>query len=63
MHKQGDHRDAFSNERHKVPRRPTEQEPSLKRSERQGELLFVMPVDSQVDSMFERSENATITHT
>ena len=44
MHKQGGHRDAFSNEG-------------------QGGLLFVVPVDSPVDSTFERSENFAIAHT
>ena len=33
------------------------------RSERRGGLLFVVPVDSPVDSTFERSENFAIAHT
>ena len=42
--------------------RPAEQV-TLERSERRGGLLFVVPVDSPVDSTFERSENFAIAHT
>ena len=42
---------------------PLSRSPSLERSERRGGLLFVVPVDSPVDSTFERSENFTIAHT
>ena len=42
---------------------PLSRSPSLERSERRGGLLFVVPVDSPVDSTFERSENFAIAHT
>ena len=42
---------------------PLSRSPSLERSERRGGLLFVVPVDSPVDSTFERSENIAIAHT
>ena len=43
--------------------RPLNGTPSLERSERRGGLLFVVPVDSPVDSTFKRSENFAIAHT
>ena len=42
---------------------PLSRSPNLERSERRGGLLFVVPVDSPVDSTFERSENFAIAHT
>ena len=64
MHKQGGHRDAFSTRgaKRRASEGPLSRSPSLERSERRGGLLFVVPVDSPVDSTFERSENFAIAH-
>ena len=62
------HRDAFSLQLERAVQSaacfesPLSRPPSLERSERRGGLFFVIPVNSLVDSIFERSENVTFAH-
>ena len=49
-------------EMHSRTSSPLSRLPSLEQSERRGGLFFVIPVNSLIDSTFERSENITLAH-